>query len=361
MAATGIRAPVWRARRAGPAPARGAPSGRAPRTPAALGAGAGRGRGSTRCSPAARSASPEESRLQIGVARDRLRTRSRRCSSAAACAWPPARWPCWAWRLLAGFARVVGAVDRPGRWRPTRAGSSSTARSPTRWWRRSALVLGSSLPRAAERVALGYLVVATAARALRPRRQALPLARDPGPDRPQPHRATSRACARRSSTGTRSGSSACSAVPIAVRAAADLGGLGAPARIAALVALVLLLTTLLLTYSRGGLARARGGGSVALIDPEHRSPAPGGGDRGRACSERCRRSWWASCATTSPRDGLSRLGPHRRRPAAGRWRSSAGSPSPRAGAGSSLRRGERLALSPAGTRAPAPRGAGRGW
>ena len=63
---------------------------------------------------------------------------------------------------LLGRLRRAGARCRsPGRSRPTRAGWRPTARSPTRWSRRWAIALGSSLPRAAERVALGYLAIAT--------------------------------------------------------------------------------------------------------------------------------------------------------------------------------------------------------
>ena len=98
-----------------------------------------------------------------GVAADRASPRSRRCSSAAACGAAPSRGALLGLGLLAGFAGWSGALDRPGRWRPTRAGSSLNRAITYALVAALGLVLGSSLPRAAERVALGYLAIATAA------------------------------------------------------------------------------------------------------------------------------------------------------------------------------------------------------
>jgi len=113
------------------------------------------------------------------------------------------------------------------------------------------LALGSSLPRAAERVALGYLAIATLVAAHALGGKLFPWLEIPGL-LDLNHTARLSRLRAPLEYWNALGLVCVLAVPVAVRAAAELG-YRARARIAAHVALVVVLVTLLLTYSRGGL------------------------------------------------------------------------------------------------------------
>ena len=113
------------------------------------------------------------------------------------------------------------------------------------------VVLGSSLPRAVERVALGYLAVAVVVALYALGGKLAPWVEIPGLLDLDHANGISRLRAPIEYWNAL-GLFCVLAVPVAVRAAADLER-SARFRVTALVALVLLLTTLALTYSRGGL------------------------------------------------------------------------------------------------------------
>jgi len=112
-----------------------------------------------------------------------------------------------------------------------------------------ALVLGSSLPRAAERVALGYLAIATLVALYALGAKLFPWLEIPG-ILDLDH--TDRFSRLRAPLGywNALGLACAMAVPIGLRATVTLAGRG---RTVALLSLVVVLTTLALTYSRGGL------------------------------------------------------------------------------------------------------------
>ncbi len=192
---------------------------------------------------------PEESRLQIGVALIALGALGALVFARGLRA-SPAPLAVLGLSLLAGFALWSGL-------------STAWSVSPDESWLEFnravtyalmaalGLVLGSSLPRAAERVALGYLVVAAAAAAYALGGKLFPWLEIPGVLDLNHTEDFSRLRAPLEYWNAL-GLACVLAVPIAVRAAADLGA-SARRRSFALVSLVLLLTTLLLTYSRGGI------------------------------------------------------------------------------------------------------------
>ena len=113
------------------------------------------------------------------------------------------------------------------------------------------IALGSSLPRAVERVALAYLAIATAWRCFALGGKLFPWFEIPGGDRPQPHRALlpparPARLLERARAGARDGRA--DRRPRGSGPAGRMRG-----RVLAIVALVPLLTTIALTYSRGGL------------------------------------------------------------------------------------------------------------
>ncbi len=202
--------------------------------------------------------------------------RSAGCSSAATCAStpPPAAWPAWA----CSPASPRGPRCRsPGRWRPTRPGSRSTARSPTCSWSRSRSrsVRASRAPRSGWRSAGSPSPRSISLYALGGK--LFPGLEIPGLIDLNHTERFSRLRAPLDYWNAL-GMVCVLAVPVAVRAAADLGG-RERARIAALLALVPLLTTLSLTYSRGGLL-ALVAALALVIGIGPRAPAPAGRARG---------------------------------------------------------------------------------
>ena len=190
---------------------------------------------------------PQESVLQIGVAAIALATlavllfgRGLRASAAP--------------MALVGLAMLAGFAAWSGL-------SIAWSISPDQSWLELnralaygvvvalALVLGSSLPRAAERAALGYLAIATLVAAYALGGKLFPWLQIPGildldhADRFSRLRAPL-------GYWNALGLACAMAVPIGLRAAVTLAG---RARAIALLSLVVLLTTLALTYSRGGL------------------------------------------------------------------------------------------------------------
>ncbi len=114
-----------------------------------------------------------------------------------------------------------------------------------------AIALGSSLPRAAERVALGYLAIATVVALYALGGKLFPWLDIPGLIDLNHTERFSRLRAPLDYWNALA--LVCvMAVPVAVRAGADLGG-SARLRLATTLSLVPLLTTVALTYSRGGL------------------------------------------------------------------------------------------------------------
>ncbi len=113
------------------------------------------------------------------------------------------------------------------------------------------IVLGSSLPRAIERVALGYLAVAVVVALYALGGKLVPWLEIPGLIDLDHANGISRLRAPIEYWNALA-LFCVLAVPVAVRAAADLGR-SLPLRAGALVGLIVLLTTLALTYSRGGL------------------------------------------------------------------------------------------------------------
>jgi hypothetical protein len=122
----------------------------------------------------------------------------------------------------------------------------------------TALAIGSSLPRAAERTAQGYLLIAAVVALYALGGKAIPAAHIPGID--LNHTAFFSRLRAPLAYWNALSLFCVLAVPIAVQAAADPARPRRP-RVAALVALVLLLTTIGLTYSRGGVAAL----AVALV------------------------------------------------------------------------------------------------
>jgi hypothetical protein len=190
---------------------------------------------------------PQESVLQIGVAAIALVTlavllfgRGLRASAAP--------------MALAGLAMLAGFAAWSGL-------SIAWSISPDQSWLEAnralayglvaalALVLGSSLPRAAERVALGYLAIATLVALYALGGKLFPWVEIPG-ILDLDH--ADRFSRLRSPLGywNALGLACAMAVPIGLRAVVTLTG---RARTAALLSLVVVLATLALTYSRGGL------------------------------------------------------------------------------------------------------------
>src|SRR5680860_1095467 len=190
---------------------------------------------------------PQESLLQIGVAAIALVTlavllfgRGLRASAAP--------------MALAGLAMLAGFAAWSGL-------SIAWSISPDQSWLELnralayglvaalALVLGSSLPRAAERVALGYLAIATLVALYALGVKLFPWVEIPG-ILDLDH--ADRFSLLRAPLGywNAIGLACAMAVPIGLRAAVTLAG---RARTAALLSLVVVLATLALTYSRGGL------------------------------------------------------------------------------------------------------------
>ena len=262
MAATGTRSAsgVRAHTRAHP----GELSARTPRTPAILGAGLAAAVAYAMFASGAIGL-PQESRLQIGVAvlafaalAALLFGRDLRLAGA------PLAVPGIA--LLAGFAAWSGlsiawSVAPDESWLELNRAIAYTLVAGL------ALALGSSLPRAAERVALGYLAIATAAALYALGGKLFPWVDIPGLIDLNQTEQFSRLRVPLEYWNAL-GLVCVLGVPVAVRAAVEAGD-RLRARAAAHIALVVLLLTLGLTYSRGGLlALAVAVGALAAIGPE---------------------------------------------------------------------------------------------
>ena len=242
MAATAVRSP----RDSPPAPPAGTGPRREAREPAALGLALGVALLYAMLAEGAIGI-PQESVVQIGVAAIALATlavllfgRGLRASAAP--------------MALVGLAMLAGFAAWSGL-------SIAWSISPDQSWLEAnralayglvaalALVLGSSLPRAAERVALGYLAIATLVAMYALGGKLFPWLEIPG-ILDLDH--TDRFSRLRAPLGywNALGLACAMAVPIGLRATLTLAG---RARTAALLSLVVVLTTLALTYSRGGL------------------------------------------------------------------------------------------------------------
>lgn len=192
---------------------------------------------------------PEETRLQIGVAVIALGALGA-LSFGGGLRVTPAPLAVGALALLAGFAIWSGL-------------STAWSVSPDESWLEFnravtytlvaglGLVLGSSLPRAAERVALGYLVLAALTAAYALGGKLFPWLEIPGL-LDLDHTAVFSRLRAPLEYWNALGLVCVLGVPIAVRTAADLAS-SARRRAFAMGSLVILLITLMLTYSRGGI------------------------------------------------------------------------------------------------------------
>ncbi|MBA3305513.1 MAG: O-antigen ligase family protein, partial [Thermoleophilaceae bacterium] len=192
---------------------------------------------------------PEETRLQIGVAVIALATLAV-LAFGGGLRVTPAPLAGGGLALLAGFAVWSGlsaawSVSPDESWLELNRAITYTLVASL------GVVLGSSLPRAAERVALGYLALAALAAAYALGGKLFPWLEIPGLI-DLDHTADFSRLRAPLEYWNALGLACVLAIPIAVRAAADLAS-SARLRTFALVSLVILLITLMLTYSRGGL------------------------------------------------------------------------------------------------------------
>ena len=293
------------------------------------------------------------SRLQIGVARDRLRHpggllygRGLRVQAPATARWGVA--------LLAGFAAwaalsITWSVAPDQSWLDANRALAFTLVAGL------GIALGSSLPRAAERAALAYLAIVTAIALYALGGKLFPWFHIGGLIDLNHTQRFSRLRAPLDYWNAL-GMVCVLAVPIGMRVVAELR-YGRRLRIAAAVSLVLSLTTLALTYSRGGLLVLVA--AVALViavgpDRSRLAAALGAGVAGAVLP----------VVTAVVRDDLTTDGlPHpraqRRRPdlPARRWRSA--SRSRWCWALAIVRAGDRLRLDERGARRARARGADR--
>ncbi len=241
MAAIAVRSP----RDGAPAPLEGVPR-RADRGPVALGAALGAAVLYAMFAEGAIGI-PQESALQVGVAAIALATLAGLLFGRGL-RFSPAPLALAGLALLAGFAlwsglSIAWSIAPDESWLELNRALAYALVAAL------ALVLGSSLPRAAERVALGYLAIATVVALYALGGKLFPWLHIPGildldhADRFSRLRAPL-------GYWNALGLACAMAVPIGLRATVSLTG---RARTAALLSLVVVLTTLALTYSRGGL------------------------------------------------------------------------------------------------------------